>query len=715
MCTIQGRVIDAGSNLGVPGVAVSNGEAITTTAADGSFSLGFRPEVDSHVFIAVPAGFRARSGFYRTIRDPRPDPVQFELEPFEPSSSERFTCAHVTDMHVGLEGGITTPPEVLREDFSALLRDCPHDMIIASGDLTEWGTPEQLHAMAEAADALPCPWFPLFGGHDGNHERFGGITAEEIMELKRSGRRDEILRLIPAGGSDTWTRNFETVFGPTHYSFDWGRWHFAFFPNEAFHSTVDEERKDRWLWADLERQPAHKARAVVVHIPPSPEFLDRLEQAGVKLLLHGHWHSSKIFRWGDMTVAVAPPLCFGGLDTSPRGYYRIDFDGDAFQMERRVLAAKGVRSRSPDTAGARWDCRLPGHMHRAAPVRCGNRMLASIQNPRHPGASGVACVEDNTGEIAWFLETGNVVPNRVALDVSGSRGVAVSLPGEVCVFDTATGSVCWTGKLPGYPFRWLHPAPVIAGDRVIAGGGGGYECRDLQSGTVHWYRELGHTDKWPSYSGPVAWKNLLIFAMGDGLEAIDLQTGERVWHRALAISGRYGSPVLAGDRVLHGGDCNDIDSRGEEPAGLVVLDAATGYEVWNRKVLEAGFPVGMAANDERIFVSTPHGELQAYDLDSAELCWRHATGESRLDAIAYHRDGSRLLADPEVMGEDVVLGGCDGVAVVLDSRTGALRSSYDLGAAIAAPVCILDDGFCVGTFDGRLYCFDRTAGNSATV
>lgn len=715
MYNIHGRVIDAAGGIGLSGIAVCNGESITSTAADGSFSLEIRPDVDRHLFVTVPAGFRPGPGSYRSTDDLRPGPVEFALAPYKPSSCQHFICAHTTDMHVALEGGTTTPPESLRRDFSALMDDSSPDLVIASGDLTEWGARDQLHAVAESVGMLPCPWIPLFGGHDGNHERFGCRPAAEIDELKRLGKRDELLRMIPDRPLVSWTREFEAVFGPPYHSFDWGRWHFALFPNEAFHTPEDDDRKERWLWADLERQPAGRPVAVVVHTLPSPGFLDRLEQAGVRLVLHGHWHSSKVIRRGGMTIAAAPPLCFGGIDFSPRGYYRIAFDGDDFRIERRVLDGGEKPKKKARAPGLRWEVPLPGLMHRAAPVRCGDRILAVFQDPKHPGTSGVMCVDDRSGAVGWQLGTDNVVANRVAIDSAGNRGAVVTLPGRIHVFEIATGSVAWTAEVPDYPFRWMHPAPVIVGETLIAGARAGYGAWHLQTGEALWYRPLAHADKWPSYAGPAVWESLLILPSGGGLEAVDVRNGEPVWQYSIRLDYPYASPVVANGRVVHGGDWVSLHQESAEPAGLVVLDAATGEEVWNRKVLEASYPTGMAANKESIFVSTPHGEVQAYDMGSSALRWRHRFGMDRVDAAPYRRGGATLLADPVATGNDLVVGGCDGVVAVLDAGTGRVQHAVTLDDAVTAPVCMLDDGFCAGTLAGRLYCFDRLAGHNGTV
>ena len=103
--------------------------------------------------------------------------------------------------------------------------------------------------------------------------------------------------------------------------------------------------------------------------------------------------------------------------------------------------------------------------------------------------------------------------------------------------------------------------------------------------------------------------------------------------------------------MITGGDCNDAYAPGEEPTGLAVLDAATGDEIWNRHVLEARYPTGLAATGDLIFVSTPHGEVQAFDMETSALRWRHSFSASHLDATPYRRDISAVVAEPLVADE----------------------------------------------------------------
>ncbi|MFC1715988.1 metallophosphoesterase family protein, partial [Candidatus Poribacteria bacterium] len=125
---------------------------------------------------------------------------------------------------------------------------------------------------SEAIQSIETPVFSLFAGHDGNEERSAGESG------------------------DTFTRNYEQILGPTYYSFDWGSRHFVLYPTENyFFSPADQKRKERWFWSDLDLQPAEREIVIAVHIPPSNAFLERLSQYNVRLVLYGHWHSSKVY------------------------------------------------------------------------------------------------------------------------------------------------------------------------------------------------------------------------------------------------------------------------------------------------------------------------------------------------------------------------------------------------------------------------------------
>ena len=678
MKILQGRIAEL-SGCGIANVAVSNGEHIVTSAIDGSFELAAHPGAHSFVWITAPEGHRPVNGFFRRLTDIEKErELVFDLEPAPERLERAFRVAQITDTRVVAQTGGRATGDVLRDSLEQLAVESHPDLILASGDLTNRGTVEELQHLRAALAAVEPPVFPLFAGHDGNEER------------KETGE---------PGAS--YTRNYESVIGPTHYSFDWGGRHFALYPTEeGFFSEEDQHRKRTWLMADLAGQPDGREIIVVVHTPPSSSFLEELAQFGVEVVLYGHWHSSKAFVYAGIRVMAAPPLCFGGIDTSPRGYRLVDFCDRDVARVRSVAVGAGALEGAPPKRIAEfelaWDATVPGGIHRSAPVPVGAGLLISILDEDLEGHAGVRCLGQEDGNLLWQVSTDASVKNQVA--AGQVVAVALSVTGRLHGIDVATGRRRWQTDLPGHPERWLFTAPAMAGEEVYAGGKAGYGAYRVESGEEIWYAQLEDSDNWSCYASPLVHADLLIvLVQRRGLLALERQTGQIAWERAVGVEYQYPTPVLVGDALVSGGD------RG----GLLALKPDDGQDLWTCQDLQAPYPSGLAAAGERLFVTTATGQIQCRHPDSGELCWSRQTGRDLLDMTPYKRGICSMLAAPSVLGDLVLTGANDGMLHLLDAATGACRDRVDFGVPITAPICLLEDGFVIGTWDGKLCRYQR--------
>ncbi|MFC1526123.1 PQQ-binding-like beta-propeller repeat protein [Candidatus Latescibacterota bacterium] len=442
---------------------------------------------------------------------------------------------------------------------------------------------------------------------------------------------------------------------------------------------------------------------VVVHTPPTVELLDELVAAGVSLVLYGHWHSAKSFAHGGATVAALPPLCFGGIDTSPRSYRQLDLTvGRGADLQLKALEQGGLAPCTPEEIGGYrlgWEVRVPGRIHRSPIVSApGERLLVSLLDEDLEGHAGVMCRDQRSGDLCWGVSTDASVKNRVAVDGSGSRAAALTVTGELAVFDLEQGFVQWQTHLPGHPERWIYTSPVIDGPGVCAGAKAGYGRYHLDTGECEWYTPLESSDNWSCYASPVVAGDLLVaLVQRRGVVAVDLAAGAIVWEQALGVDYQYASPVPAGDAVITGGD------RGE----LVALQVADGEVVWRRDDLGAAYPAGLTVVGERIFGTTPAGQIQCRHTDGGELVWLAQTERDLLDMTPYCRGIASILASPVVVGDAVAVGANDGCVYLLDLETGAARARAEFGVPVCAPLTPLADGFCVGTWDGRICRYSR--------
>ena len=674
---VQGKLRDKTSGEGVGEVLVSNGEHVVRTGADGGYVLQAEAGTHSFVWVSVPDGFRPVDHFYQAVPE-KDGELDFDLVSAPERSRRSFRLVQVTDTHVEEGQGRRSSSDVLSQDLQELVRQSRPDLIVHSGDLTQLGTLEQLRCFHQAIETIEPPVFPLFGNHDG---------SEEFKS------RD---------GEDTCTRNYGQIFGPAYYSFDWGGRHFVLYADvDWLFAPADQERKAAWLWADLALQPAGREIVVVIHMPPSMGFVEQLRRFNVVAVLYGHWHSSKVFSDAGIPVAATQSLCFGGIDTEPRGYRLLEFSEREIEVGYRALQEPVLQAAEPATVslGDReltllWKTEIPGEIHRAAPVCWEDSILVSLRDESLGKMAGLRCLDAGTGQLRWQVHSGTSIKNSVAVDGKG-RCALVSVSGRVWLLDAATGDEHWVVDLPGYPNRWVYLSPVIADGAVYVGAKEGYGKYDLGTGEQLWYAPLDSQDNFPFWASPLAFGELLIVLQQDrGLRALQRSNGEIAWEQELGVEYQYGTPVLAGDLIVSGGG----------PKCLVALRAHTGEMVWNKEVLE-DYPSGLATSGERIFASTPSGRIQCFDLRTGDLCWEFQTGIDLLDMTPYSRGKCSVLAAPVVWGERVVAGGNDGVLYLLDAASGACVSQTRFGAPISAAPCVLREGICVGTWDGRLYCF----------
>ena len=701
---ISGKVHES-SGRGLSGVLVSNGELIVQTDADGGYAIEADPRIHSFVFVSLPDRYRADGSFYQRVPEAS-GTIDFALVS-EPERTEReFVLAHITDTHIvahencSLVGANTISPRRLARDLAQLEAEAAPNLIINTGDLTNMGTMPELQAYKKALEGVKAPIMSQFGGHDGDEE------------YHEAGHWGATFR----GAGSTCVRNYEQVLGPVNYSFDWGGRHFVLYANEDYmFSEYDQIRMARWFWEDLALQPEGREIILAVHWPPSRAFLDRLSAYNVTLVLYGHTHASKVFTYRNILVATPTTFCFGGTDSNPRGYRLVQFKEQGSDMEFRPLSRAAPRVETPGQIQAgqavldlTWECRLPAHMHRAAPVVHEGDLLISLQDEDDARQAGVCRVAGDTGQILWHSKLDSSVRNSVAL-AGKDRCIAVSIAGRLYCLDTRTGRVIWQRDTRGFPERWVNSSPVVAGDTVYMGAKSGYGAYDATTGVRRWETRFIGTldliadaigDKWGCYASPCVYRDLLVALVPRrGFVAMRRDNGRVEWERGLkGTEDFWASPIVVGDLLVSGGDNGK----------LILLRPDSGETVWHRFVIESmpyhsNWVGGLAVTANRIYAVTVEGKMLCCALETGDVLWGFQSGEDLLDMPYFHREIRTILAPPVPYRDMVIVCGLDGGLYLLDAESGECRSHSQFDAPVTAAPCVLDDGFCVASWDGRLY------------
>lgn len=716
--TVQGLVRDADTRRGVAGVAVSNGEEFTRTASDGSFSLDVDPGRHRFVFYVSPSGMKPFGTFYRrgdeVLGTDRGRPV-FEVRKAPERALPSFRFAHATDTHIGTRPESSyVSPAALRADLARVAAKESPAFFVLTGDLTDLGLREDIKAYREAIDSVSVPSFSLYAGHD-------GIAASRFDVDYAS------------------TDPYREFLGPLSYAFEWGGWHFLVYPELFFEDEQrDLAQTEKWFWSYLAALPADAKIIVLAHDPsrfhttegqyeptPSASRLKRTH-AGVKLVLHGQYHTLRTVSHDGVTVSGTAPLTMGGIDTAPRGYAVVTVEGDEFSIEQRWLGETRVNRRN-ERSRMHWETRLPRSLHRAKPWVHGSIAVVSLGDHGDPRAIGLVALDLRTGQERWRVQTDSTVKNTVAPgDASTPQVVyALSVAGRLYRIRLADGHVDWSADLPRYPDRWLFARPIVSGETVLVAQYSGTAAFSAESGRLLWQSGEQWENGWsPVYQAPPAgekfYYQLTTKSLGDyAISAHRIGNGEIVWRQRLDIhpDGQYPalyqlsypSPLLTSNSLY-------VSGLGDR---LWAFEPVTGLLQWTRGALRKEGPesgpkpaayyavreqaTGFATTGDRLYATTSNGWIHALDGRTGDSIWDFSAGGSALaDVQPYFRDGPNVLTEPLIVENKVLAGGADGILYVLDRHTGALLAKHDFGVAVTAPPVQTNEGILVALLDGRV-------------
>ena len=300
--------------LGVKGVLVSNGEYCRSTNKAGEYKL---PAEGSLVYITTPRDYTPTGQWYADISSGQMD---FGLKHTPEKDSSDFTFVQMTDIHVSQEEA---------NAFSALtaeLNGLAPAFVVATGDLIDDGNAV---TMAEAKQ-----WFDVYEN----------VTSTLSMPLYNAVGNHDVVGIqrqdVPATDPGYGEGIFVSRFGPTYYSFDWGKYHcIVLDPNDLVDGKQVYQISDtqlQWLKDDLK----HKGSAplLVFFHEPTANWRNRAEVLKVlkgrsARLFCGHLHQDIMTDATDISEQITGAVCGewwrgANPDGKPQGYRIVSVKGD---------------------------------------------------------------------------------------------------------------------------------------------------------------------------------------------------------------------------------------------------------------------------------------------------------------------------------------------------------------------------------------------------
>jgi outer membrane protein assembly factor BamB/predicted MPP superfamily phosphohydrolase len=597
------------------------------------------------------------------------------LAPSLTASAATFRFAWLSDTHVGSSTG--------EEDLRATVRDLNSltglSFVVISGDVTEFGSREQLRLAREILDGLKIPCHVVPGNHDTKWSEsgatdFGRIWKEDRFVFEHGGFRFIGMHEGPI-----------MKMGDGHWA-----------PEDV-----------RWLEHELRTMPDTNQPVIfVTHYPIDNGIdnwfvvLDLLKQYNTQAALCGHIHRNETNSFEGLPGVMGRSNLRG--NAAAGGYTLVDVrdSRDMIFSERRpsgptkspwhsiVLEkhdfASQKKSPRPDfsvnerypSVKERWR-RDTGFTIAASPVVCND--LAVIGD-----ASGaITAFSVATGEPQWQFKSRGAVYSTA--DTSGDLLICPSTDGGIYALKAATGKQAWNVKTD----RPIVASPRISDGVVYVGSSEGkFRALDLASGNPIWtFDRLGGFVE----SRPLIHDGKVIFGAWDQyLYALETKTGRLLWKWKGDRAGTMFSPAA----------CWPVSGSGKvfvvaPDRKMGALDAKTGAQVWRTGNYMVRESLGISEDQTRIYVRSMQDFFYAFSTAASqpEKLWETNAG------FGYDINSAMLMEKDGML----FYGTKNGLLFALDPKSGAIKWQHKIGVSLVNTVLPLSASQLLATdFDGRI-------------
>ncbi len=586
-----------------------------------------------------------------------------------------FRFAWLSDTHVG--GGTG------EEDLRAAVRDINSltglSFVIVSGDVTEYGSRQQLRLAKEILDGIKVPCHVIPGNHDTKWSESGATDFPRLWKEDRFVFEEGGYRFIGIHQ------------GPIMKMGD-GHWA----PQDV-----------RWLETTLKNLPDRKQPIVfVTHYPIDDGIanwfvvLDLLKKYNTQVVLCGHGHANHKYLFEGV------PGVMGRSNLRARqavgGYNLVEVKDGTMSFSERATGGEtkppwhSVALREHDYASDTnkyprpdfsMNTRYPGvkarWTHTTGYTIAGSPAIWKDLAMVGDASGTVYAFSLDSGKVRWEFKADNAVYSTPA--VSGDVVVFPSADGDVYALKAASGKELWRFKTE----RPIVASPEIAQGKVYVGSSEGkFRALDLASGKLAW--EFDGVQGFIE-TKPLVYERKVIFGAWDQyLYALDAETGKLVWkwkseRSATLLSPAACWPIAANGKVF----IVAPDRR------MTAIDSKTGRQVWRTGDYVVRESIGLAEDQSRLYVRAMNDFFYAF-----------STAEERpvklweTDAHFGYDINSAMLAEKEGV---VFYGTKNSLLFALDAKTGSIKWEHKLGTGVMNTVVPLSSSRVLTTdFDGQV-------------
>lgn len=492
--------------------------------------------------------------------------------------------AFVTDVHIAVGGSSV-------EDFRACVRDINSQdsisFVIFGGDVTDFGSDEELTLVKSMMDSLRVPYYTVAGNHDANWSESG-------------------------------CNSFLRTFGYEHFSFDAGGWRFL-----GCNSGPDMRMapalipRESLLWLQGEREV--RKSIFINHYPLDSMMLNyfdvtkELLRMDTRFVIGGHIHRNKAMNYSGIPAA----LCRSSLRAgSAPGYNVVTLTEDSISFsERRIYSDSTVQF-------------APWRVETLIPVEDTVTYDAHGLPSDYPWLRYEVNEEYPEVQEVWRFQEGANIAAGFAKDAR--KAYYTTTDGHVCAVRLRNGHKRWSRAFPGKIFS----TPAISGKILVFG------CTDgriyalkARSGRVLWSYEASKS----VVASPTIYEGKVYIGASDGVfRALDLRNGRLLWAYEGVEGHVVSTPLVDSEQVVFG-------SWGRR---LYSLDPLSGDLQWVWESHRPGRMYSPAScvpvkSHGRIFIAVPDRKVYAVDAASGEDLFSVSGGR---DAICLSEDGEAVYS-----------------------------------------------------------------------
>ena len=601
--------------------------------------------------------------------------IVFSLTGLSLYGQSTFQFAQVSDTHVGGSTGA----DDLRATVKDLNAQKDIDFVLFTGDITEFGSDEELLLAKRILDSLTLPWYVIPGNHDSNWSESGANSFRKIF-----------------GGETFFFRHKGYMFMGTVSG-----------PNMRMSPGQIPRENLAWMDSVFAANPDTSTPLIFVNHYPLDnslnnwyEAIDRIKTRNIQFVMCGHGHQNKLYDWEGITGimgrsnlrAKEPVGAYNLVRITPgKVVYRVRKPLTGTEepwlevpLKRYSSSAEtyprpdfSVNEADGDKRARVWEYEDNSDLG-AGFARYGKYVITANTK------GAVYALDFKTGKKRWENHTGGKVYSTPAV----GKGMVVvgSSDHYIYGFSAKDGALKWrteTGKA-------VLGSPVIAdGIAFIGGSDGTFRALEVESGRVKW--TFDGVEGYVS-SRPLLYDDFVIFgSWNNGFYALDQATGRLVWewnngHANRMFSAGACYPVVANDRIFVVAP----------DRFMTALDARDGRVLWREKrdSVRVRESMGLSGDGRYVYVKTMDGNLYGVSTtgEGMELAWKSAL------QLPYELTPSAIEAD----GSLVFVPSHSGLVSAVDARSGEVRWQYKISNAMVNPMLPVKNGLIASTMDGKV-------------